>query len=121
MNETEPQEASKEVPATEAPTGDDSQAKKEQEAIAGEFYEQDSKKQEHTRLQRFALVAHWCIIALIILGVLIVGSMAVTWVLHLILPIDKRWLSAEEIDHIQALLFSGALSAAITLMGRKVL
>ncbi|MGA8613998.1 MAG: hypothetical protein WB760_20460 [Xanthobacteraceae bacterium] len=46
-------------------------------------------------------------------------AMLVVWMWHLLAPESYRWLSAGEIDHLQALLFSGAISALATAIATK--
>jgi hypothetical protein len=45
--------------------------------------------------------------------------MLVVWLWHLLAPDSYRWLSADQISHLQALLFSGAISALATAIATK--
>jgi hypothetical protein len=45
--------------------------------------------------------------------------MLLVWMWHLLAPDSARWLAAEEIGHLQALLFSGAISALATAIATK--
>lgn len=50
------------------------------------------------------------------LGLIMIG----VWLWHIIMPPNWRWLSAEEVNHLQALIFSGAISALATAIATKV-
>jgi hypothetical protein len=46
-------------------------------------------------------------------------AMILVWLWHLLLPASYRWLSEGEINHLQSLLFSGAISALATAIATK--
>jgi hypothetical protein len=46
-------------------------------------------------------------------------AMLVVWMWQLLMPASIRWLSDNEISHLQALLFSGAISALATAIATK--
>jgi hypothetical protein len=46
-------------------------------------------------------------------------AMILVWLWHLLLPPSYRWLSDAEINHLQSLLFSGAISALATAIATK--
>lgn len=48
-------------------------------------------------------------------------AMLTVWLWHLLAPASWRWLPAEEVVHIQALLFSGAISALGTAIATKTI
>jgi hypothetical protein len=45
--------------------------------------------------------------------------MLVVWLWHLLAPVGYRWLPTDEINHLQALLFSGSISALATAIATK--
>jgi hypothetical protein len=45
--------------------------------------------------------------------------MLLVWLDHIIGPQSWRWLSADEVNHLQSLLFSGAISALATAIATK--
>lgn len=45
--------------------------------------------------------------------------MLLIWLDHIVGPSQTRWLSPEEVSHLQALLFSGAVSALATAIATK--
>jgi hypothetical protein len=47
--------------------------------------------------------------------------MLLIWLDHIVAPPSWRWLSAEEVTHLQSLLFSGAISALATAIATKVI
>jgi hypothetical protein len=46
-------------------------------------------------------------------------AMVLVWVWHMLAPAKGRWLTEAEINHLQALLFSGAISALATAIATK--
>lgn len=46
-------------------------------------------------------------------------AMLIVWLWHILLPDPLRWLKADEVNHLQALLFSGAISALATAIATK--
>ena len=46
-------------------------------------------------------------------------TMLVIWLIHILAPNSWRWLPSEEIGHLQAFLFSGAISALATAIATK--
>jgi hypothetical protein len=48
-------------------------------------------------------------------------AMLLVWIWHIIAPDQARWLSTDEINHLQALIFSGAISALITAIATKAI
>jgi hypothetical protein len=46
-------------------------------------------------------------------------AMILVWAWHMLAPINWRWLTDPEINHLQALLFSGAISALATAIATK--
>ena len=47
--------------------------------------------------------------------------MLIAWMWHVIMPDHWRWLTADEVNHLQALIFSGAISALVTAVATKVI
>lgn len=119
-NDTE-QEPTIDLPDVDQGGGDDSLAKKERAAIQGDDYEEDGKKQDHRRNQGLKNVAYYGMYCLMWFGILLLITFVSIWAYHILSPSCWHWLPKEGIDHIQTILFSGALSAALTLLGKKVL
>jgi cobalamin synthase len=59
-------------------------------------------------------VRHVCYV-LPFLGLIMLG----VWLWHILMPDQFRWLKGDEIGHLQALLFSGAISALATAIATK--
>jgi hypothetical protein len=53
-------------------------------------------------------------------ALLLIGAIVIWW-WHLIGPTSGRWLEKEEIDHLQALISSGAIASLVTAMGKRLL
>jgi hypothetical protein len=101
----------------------------------------DSARQEQTLLREKPLIPgldearHRYAIALIeikqafLRGVRVVAfllpflgfAMLLVWVIHIAAPDSWRWLPPTEINHLQSLLFSGAISALATAIATKVI
>ena len=43
------------------------------------------------------------------------------WIWHILAPTELRWLSADEISRLQAMLFSGSISALVTASARTAI
>ena len=99
----------------------DSAASKEQQAILSFSYEDDAKRRHHKRDQGIKDIAYYATCGLVTVGVAIIGVSSLIWAWHLLMPPPWRWLQPADIEKLQGLLFSGALSAALTLLGRKIL
>lgn len=112
----------RDIPIIAAPNvSSDSEATKEKAAIESDAYEQDGRKQDHRRQQGIKNIVFYASAGLVWFGLFLLIATVSVWAWHLVVPPCLRWLSKEELDHIQSLLFSGALSAAITLLGKKIL
>jgi hypothetical protein len=109
------------IPDIESAPRPDSDATREFQAIITDSYEDDARRQDHGRSQGLKNVGYWATVALIAGGVLLIIVMTGIWAWHMLLPPCRRWLSHDEVEHLQSLLFSGALSAALTVLGKKVL
>lgn len=93
----------------------DSNAGKEQAAIFEDDYAEDGRRQTHKREQGIKNIAYYATAALVWGGIVLIVGLSGVWAAHMLLPSNWRWLTPAEIDHIQALLFSGSLSAACRL------
>lgn len=98
----------------------DHKAEEERQRIADNRYEEDGRRRDHFRLQRFKGVLFPCITVAVAIGVLLLISFIVVWGWHVLVPAGLRWLTVDDVDQIQSILFSGALSATITILGRQV-
>ncbi len=63
----------------------------------------------------------WLIPCALILGFLGFASMSLVYVSHLLLPLDLRWLTEDELKHIHSMIFSGVVGAAIALLAKLYL
>ncbi|MFM9978769.1 MAG: hypothetical protein ACKVOP_12085 [Sphingomonadaceae bacterium] len=63
----------------------------------------------------------WLIPSALILGFFCFGSLAVIYVLHLVLPPDRRWLSPDEVHHIHSMIFSGVVGGAVAILAKMYL
>jgi hypothetical protein len=63
----------------------------------------------------------WLIPSALILGFLGFASLSVIYVLHLLLPSERRWLSADEVHHIHSMIFSGIVGGAIAILAKMYL
>jgi hypothetical protein len=57
---------------------------------------------------------------LIILGAFLLGAALAIWGFHLLAPQSWRWLSPIELEKLQVLIFSGAVSALATVVTKRV-
>ncbi len=48
-------------------------------------------------------------------------GMVAVWLWHVTASVSYRWLSADEINHLQSLIFSGAISALVTAIATKAI
>lgn len=74
---------------------------------------------EHNRSERFrdqfetlAIIGLWAVS-------LAVAAMGVVWIAHLILPLRWRWLSSEDLTHIQSIVTAGLLVGIVGSHFRK--
>lgn len=111
----------KDIPDIDSEVGEqDSDARKEADAIRLDEYEDDRKKQDHRRQQGLKNVVFWVLAAMVCFGAAGLLMIAGVWLIHVIGWHEWRWLTEVEIDHVETLLFSGAISAAVTLLGAKL-
>lgn len=117
-----PPETIKEVPDVNVSPlpGADRAAARENEAILSDDYADDGRRRDHNRQQGLKDAFYFGIRILVVSGIVLIAGLSFVWALHVAGPQSWRWLTKEETDHIQALLFSGAMSAALTLLGKKV-
>lgn len=68
---------------------------------------------EHDRDRRFKDAFELIAICSLNLGYLAIATLSLVWALHLVLPKDGRWLSAEDLTHLQTLLTAGVLVGVV--------
>lgn len=74
---------------------------------------QRAREMEADRHQRFRdAFEHIAILALYV-GAAAIGVLSTIWTLHLVLPADRRWLTAEDLTHVQTLLTAGVLVGVV--------
>jgi hypothetical protein len=67
-----------------------------------------------THLHRISVLGVW------VIGLLIVAGVS-TWLYHFIVPTDWRFLSSEQIEDLQKILFSGFVGGALTNGSKRLL
>lgn len=75
---------------------------------------QRAAHKEDDRTQRFRDAFEQVAIGTLWVGGITILVLAVIWALHLVLPANKRWLTAEDLTHIQTLLTAGVLVGAVS-------
>lgn len=63
----------------------------------------------------------WLIPGALILGFVGFTAMSGVYVLHLLLPVECRWLTPDEVQHIHSMIFSGVVGGAIALLAKTYL
>lgn len=109
------------VPPTEQAASKDSasneQAFAEYEQLSRnaspEELQRDADRREHSRNQRFR--HHFELIAICALwlaagAIVVVGGI---WIWHMIAPLPRRWLTSEDVSHLQSIMTAGLLVGVI--------
>ncbi|MBO6505037.1 MAG: hypothetical protein JJ850_16415 [Kordiimonadaceae bacterium] len=82
-----------------------------------ERIKKDAETKDHGRkqniLDELSFLSKW----FLRLAALLVAGMFFTWIWHMVTPACWHWLGQAQADKIKDLLFSGALSASLTLLG----
>ena len=68
--------------------------------------EHDRSERFRNHFERLAIVALWSMAIAILL-------IAAVWLLHMILPAERRWLTTEDLSHIQSIVTAGLLVGVI--------
>lgn len=68
---------------------------------------------EHHRDRRFRDAVERIAICSLYLGYVTLSVLALVWAAHLVMPTCYRWLSSEDLTHIQTLLTAGVLVGAV--------
>ena len=94
--------------------GGDKEAKREARAFAEGTLEEQSRRGEHRRSERFrdhisnvAVTVIWLLFSLFIVATLIL-----TW--HYLTPEKWGWLNAEQLNTLRTVVFSGAITSTAT-------
>ena len=98
----------------------DGNSKTERRVVYSDEYDQDSRKQEHRRTQGIKNWSYWALLVSVGFGMLVIFSVVVVWLIHVLAPEHCRWLSQDEVQYIKTILFSGALSASITMLAHRL-
>lgn len=72
-----------------------------------------ARQAEADRDQHFKDAFERIAIAALYIGSVIIAILAGVWTLHLVLPVERRWLSVEDLTHVQTLLTAGVLVGAV--------
>ena len=78
-----------------------------------EALEHDAMQREHGRNERFRDAFEFIAIATLYIGFIALSVLALIWALHLVIRKEYRWLSAEDLTHIQTLLTAGVLVGVV--------
>jgi Mn2+/Fe2+ NRAMP family transporter len=89
----------------------------EERGWESQHYE-DLSNARHSVVMRIHAAAAYLIPAAVILAALAVAALVVTYVLNIVLPTNRRWLTPEDSRVVHDLLFSSIAGAAITSMGK---
>jgi hypothetical protein len=104
--------------ARSAAAGSDNKAQKEEDQLGSkrtpEQLASDAAELEHGRTQRFRDAFEHMAIGALIVGTITILVLAVIWALHLVLSPRMRWLSPEDLTHIQTLLTAGVLVGVVS-------
>lgn len=74
---------------------------------------QQARHAEHGRSQRFKNHFEWMAIGALWLSALAIALVGGVWILHMILPAKYRWLTIEDISHLQSIATAGLLVGVI--------
>jgi hypothetical protein len=117
-------EPTPEIPSPPANGGaDDSFARKEADFLQGKRQNLAGWAEEN-QIKRDEMLRHcffYAVAALIVLAALLFAATLCIWAWHLAAPDNFRWLSKEELDKLQVLVFSGAASSLATVIGKRVI
>lgn len=98
-------------------TADNSQAVAEEKSLSKNCTPEEladiARNREADREQRFKDAFEHIAIQVLYIGATVIGVLAVIWALHLVLPEDKRWLTSEQLTHLQTLLTAGVLVGVV--------
>lgn len=78
----------------------------------------EGRKRAYIRSESVRDLFGWLVKGFILLAAAILAWAVVVWAWHLLMPECRRFLAPEQVDRVQALLFSGSISALITALGR---
>ena len=109
------------IPPTEVAASNDSalieQAIAEEEFLsrnsAPEELQKDAERQEHHRNQRFRHQFEYIAICALWLAAIAIVSVGAIWLWHMTAPSNLRWLSGEDVSHLQSIVTAGLLVGVI--------
>ena len=78
-------------------------------------------KAKHDNTLAIHKTVKFLIPAALVVGFLAFTSLAVIYVLHLLLPVACRWLSPDEVQHIHSMIFSGVVGGAVAILAKMYL
>ena len=73
----------------------------------------DAASQEHDRSQRFKNNFEWMAIGGLWLGAVAVAAVGGVWLWHMAAPSRWRWLTGEDVSHLQSIMTAGLLVGVI--------
>jgi uncharacterized membrane protein YcjF (UPF0283 family) len=94
-------------------------AEREASAIETGNYEQEARKNEHYRRERFQNHLGYAAIILFWLAVFALILMATCWIWHIVAPEQWHFLTAQQISSIQNMLFSATIAKFIPQIAKK--
>ena len=83
-------------------------------------WDQEEIRNDFRRRQRLKDAVNWLFVGMVSVGGLALILLFGTWVAHLFLPDQYHWISADQVDRIQVILFSGTISSLLTLVGKRI-
>jgi cation transport ATPase len=109
------------IPLTEQAASSDSasveQAIAEEEFLsrnsAPEELKKDAERQEHHRNQRFRHHFEHIAVCTLWLAAIAIASVGAIWLWHMIAPSNLRWLTGEDVSHLQSIVTAGLLVGVI--------
>lgn len=78
-------------------------------------------KAKHDNALAIHKTIKWLIPSALILGFLGFAALSLIYLAHILLPCEWRWLSADEVQHIHSMIFSGVVGGAVALLAKMYL
>lgn len=98
---------------------DDDLAKREAVDFSQETLQADEAQQNHSRKQRFHNHLITAIILAFWMGIAVLVGLVFSWLYHILTPGSCHYLSPDQIEKIQTMLFSGLVSGLLTGVAKR--
>jgi len=112
----------KQVPGTAdalQETPPDSLSEKEDASVNRAKLDDNAYEGEHKRREVIRKHLHWGMVGLLWLGMVSIAALLLTWVYHIVAPNSCHWLSVEQLNKAQNVLFSAILAAVVSDYAKK--